>query len=177
MEGYLGEIRLFAGTYAPVGWAFCDGSTLQINQYNALYALLGTLYGGDGVSSFKLPDLRGRVVVSQKQNYPLGGSGGVETVTLTESTMATHQHGMNASTASGNSTSPTGTILAAPVDPTSFGKTINVYVPASAPNLTKQTFPADTLTPSGGNQPHENRMPYVAINYIIALQGIYPTSN
>ncbi|MBS7563834.1 phage tail protein [Mucilaginibacter sp. Bleaf8] len=175
MEPYLGEIRLFPGNYAPVGWLFCNGSIVSIAENDALFTLLGTTYGGDGQTTFGLPDLRGRVVVSQTgSTYPLGNKGGVEQVTLNTAQLPVHNHSFNVSNANGTVSTVTNNFLAAPVDPTTNAKIVNLYLPTATPNLVVQPLLADTLSDAGGNQPHENRMPYLTINYIICTSGIYP---
>ncbi|RYD59408.1 MAG: phage tail protein [Sphingobacteriales bacterium] len=179
MENYLGEIRLFAGTFAPVGWLACDGSLLPISENDALFTLLGTTYGGDGQTTFGLPDLRGRVPVSQGRSttgttYVLGQSAGVETVTLTTAQMPAHQHTFSVSNSPGTQVSASNAYLANPVDPTTNNKTVLFYLPDSVEETIQGLLP-DSLTPAGGSQPHENRMPYTTINYIIATQGIYPS--
>jgi Microcystin-dependent protein len=172
MEWYLGEIRLFGGNFAPQGWYFCDGSLLSIAENDALFALIGTTYGGDGINTFALPDLRGRVPIHQGvnpqsgTNYTIGQKAGSETVTLTQAQLPMHTHVPNASTTSTQS-SPTGAV---------WGQgTINEYVngPASSPvNMSSQTVQA-----VGGNQPHDNMMPYLPLSFIIAYTGIFPTQN
>lgn len=182
MEPILGEVRIFAGTFAPVGWLLCNGQTLSISQNEALYTLLGTTYGGDGITTFGLPDLRGRVLLSQGQsvgsptNYAMGSNGGVEAVTLTTTNMPAHNHTFIASTANGDNTLPSNNFLATPIDPTPAPntKTITLYIPDTAPETVQPLLP-NALTPAGGSQPHENRMPYLTINYIIATQGIFPS--
>ncbi|WP_135556021.1 phage tail protein [Paenibacillus cymbidii] len=168
-DQYLGEIRMFSGNYAPQGWALCNGQLLPINQNEALYALLGTTYGGDGRSTFGLPDLQGRVPVHMGKNpvtgtaYPLGQKAGTETVTLEQSMLPAHTHPVGAQQLAGNSTSPANNIWA-----TSTNK---VYAD-TAPN--GQMDPA-TISSIGGNQPHNNMMPFSTVTFIIALQGNYPS--
>lgn len=179
MDNYIGEIRLFAGTFAPVGWHLCDGSLLSISQNEALFTLIGTTYGGDGQTTFGLPDLRGRVPVhvgrsTSGTQYTLGQSAGVESVTVTTAQMPVHQHTFSVANTPGTQISPNGAYLADPVDPTTNNKTVLFYMPDSA-DETVQALLADSLTPSGGSQPHENRMPFTAVNYIIATEGIWPS--
>lgn len=172
MEPFLGEIRLFAGNYAPSGWAICDGRSLPIADNNALYSLLNTVYGGDGVSTFNLPDLRGRLPVHQGtgpglSSYALGAKAGSETVTLTATQLPSHNHAMLASLDSAQTASPQNNLLAA--------STVSFYSAADSTTLVSM---APTMVAStGGNQPHNNLMPFLCVNYIIALQGIYPTQN
>jgi microcystin-dependent protein len=168
MDPFLGEIRLFPYTFAPRGWAFCNGQILSIAQNTALFSLLGTTYGGDGRTTFGLPDLRGRVAVSSGQGpglspYELGATGGAESVSLTESQMPTHQHHVSVNGASGGSNSPVNRYLGRVAGGTAY---------AAAPN--NRTLNAGAIAPAGGGQPHENRPPHLTLNYCIALEGIYP---
>lgn len=172
MEPFLGEIRLFAGNYAPSGWAICDGRSLPIANNNALYSLLSTIYGGDGVNTFNLPDLRGRLPVHQGTGpglspNSLGAKAGTETVALTPSQLPSHNHAMLASLDGAQTANPQNNVLAA--------STVSFYSAADASTLVGM---ASTMVAStGGSQPHNNLMPYLCVNYIIALQGIYPTQN
>lgn len=168
MEPFLGEIRLFPYTFAPRGWAFCQGQILGIAQNTALFSLLGTTYGGNGQTTFGLPDLRGRVAVSSGQGpglspYSLGQQGGTESVSLTQNQMPLHAHLVNASSVSPNASRPGNAFLAAngPYQAAPDGTTM-------APGMIQGT---------GGNQPHENRQPYTTLNYCIALEGIFPSRN
>ncbi|MBL8295545.1 MAG: phage tail protein [Bryobacterales bacterium] len=170
MDPFLGEIRLFAGNFAPQGWAFCNGALLSIAQNSALFALLGTTYGGDGNTTFALPNLAGRFAMHQGQganfsSRSLGEAVGESQVTLTAAQVGAHSHTANCAT-HGDSTNPQGAVWA--TDPSA---SIAPYSSA-APNA--QMAP---LAQTGAGQPHENRQPYVAINYIIALEGIFPTQN
>jgi microcystin-dependent protein len=172
---YLGELRPFAGNFAPRNWALCNGALLSIAQNNALFALLGTTYGGDGVTTFGLPDLRGRVAISQGQgpgltNRVLGAQGGTETVTLTTQQLPAHTHQAYASAGAAASAQPSGNVPATPGNGGLF------YLPPVS-GQTQQDFPADTIQTAGGSQPHDNIMPILAITYIIALQGIFPSQN
>lgn len=172
MEPFLGEIRLFAGNYAPSGWAICDGRSLPIADNNALYSLLNTVYGGDGVNTFNLPDLRGRIPVHQGtgpglSSYALGAKAGSETITLAPTQLPAHNHAMLASMDSAQTANPQNNLLAA--------STVSFY---SAADSSKLVSMAPTMVAStGGSQPHNNLMPFLCVNYIIALQGIYPTQN
>ncbi|NBA88067.1 phage tail protein [Emticicia sp. CRIBPO] len=182
MDNYVGEIRIFAGNFAPVGWAPCDGRLLSIAEYEVLFNLFGTIYGGDGQHTFGLPDLRGRVVVnagtaSYGGQYNLGVPGGQERVTLKITEMPQHNHNFMVSTMEGNSTTAGNFYYGAPVapaDPPSANKQIVFYQPDTAGEV-KSTFMASTIQPVGGNLPHENRQPYLPITYIVALNGIYPS--
>lgn len=166
-EAFIGEIRIFAGNFAPAGWAFCDGGLLSISEYDALFALIGTTYGGDGINNFGLPDLRGRSAVHAGtartgERYDLGSSGGVEQVTLTPGQMPAHTHTPTTAGAAASS-SPEGTRWAA--------QTANAYS-GDQPNA---QLAGGAVQPVGGSQPHENMPPYLAVSYIISLYGIYPS--
>lgn len=171
MEQFIGEIRMFGGNYAPVGWAFCDGQELSISQNDALFSLIGTTYGGDGVSTFGLPDLRGRIPLHQGVNqatgthYLIGSRSGTETVTLTESELPSHTHRASAYSQAGNAASPANAFWAQ-------GQ-VDQYA-STAPNTTMNP---DGINNVGGNQPHENVMPFLCISFIISLVGIYPSRN
>ncbi len=180
-QPYVGEIRSVGFTFAPPGYFPCDGRLLPIAQYDVLYTLLGTTYGGDGVSTFALPDLRGRMVVHQGSGQGLtprvlGQNSGTEGVTLTTQTIPAHTHTAFATAANGNSASPSGALLAAPVDVTTPATTVTQWVPNTA-SLNLQAIDPTTIQPYGGSQPHENRMSFLTINYIIAWAGIFPSQN
>lgn len=161
---YVGEIRMFAGNFAPAGWAFCEGQLLPISENDTLFTLIGTTYGGDGQSTFALPDMRGRIPVHQGNGFILAETGGVEEVTLTPQQIPVHSHAVQASTAVGSSTSPAGNVLAA-------SGSGNVYRPAPA----SAVMSAQSVWPVGGSQPHTNMQPYLCIDYIISLFGIFPS--
>lgn len=174
---YLGEIRPFAGSFAPRGWHYCDGSLQSIAQYDALYVLLGTTYGGDGQTTFALPDLRGRIALSQGQgpgltNRVLGEVAGTETVTVTAQQMPAHTH-LVVVTASEATTPSTanGVVPAAPKNSGLF------YLPPDVGTQRDCPIETDSITSSGGNEPHNNIMPITAISYIIAMYGIFPSQN
>lgn len=176
---YLGELRFISWNYAPKGWAFCNGQLLPINQNQALFSILGTTYGGDGRTTFALPDLRSRVPMHWG-NSPLSGTGytlgeraGVENVTLSLAQMAPHQHTMSVNNGNGGSTLPTNNYLALPVLVSDNTQVLNAYVP---PGVTPTSF-LPSVGQAGGNQPHTNIAPYLCINVIIALQGIFPSRN
>jgi microcystin-dependent protein len=172
-DSYTGEIRLFAGNYAPDQWAKCEGQALNIQAYPALYSLIGVTYGGDGVSTFKLPDLRGRVPVGMgtptgsPNTYARGTTGGAETVTLTSAQMPAHTHSQMASTGTANTLDPTNAILADP------GDKYDLYITYAANNPTLAMSSA-AITSTGGGQKHSNMMPSTALTYIISLNGLYP---
>jgi microcystin-dependent protein len=162
---YLSEIKLFSLNYVPKGWAECNGQFLPINQNQALFSLLGTRYGGNGQTTFALPDLRGRVPIHFGNVHNLGETGGTESVTLTTQTMPAHTHFVHGSTvASGGSDNPTGRFL---------GSASNLY--HTPVGLT--TMNPGTIGNAGGSQPHENRQPYLTLTFGIALQGIFPSRN
>jgi microcystin-dependent protein len=160
---YVGEIRIFAGNFAPSGWNFCDGSLLSISEFETLFNLIGTTYGGDGVSTFALPDLRSRVPVHQGSGFVIGQNGGEETVTLNTTQIPSHSHLPAANSNPGTQSSPSGAVWAQ--------STLNLYSSA-APNV---TMAASALGSAGGSQPHDNMLPYVGLNYIISLFGIFPS--
>jgi microcystin-dependent protein len=170
-EPYVGEIRMFAGNFPPNGWAICNGQPLPISENDVLFQLIGTTYGGDGQETFNLPDLQSRVPIhmgtgSDGINYQIGDSGGVETVTLSTQQMPNHTHAMIATGSNGGPSTPAGNILANCTG-------VKMFV-ANAP--TSPLNPKTVLS-SGGSQPHENVQPYLAINFIISLFGIFPTQN
>jgi microcystin-dependent protein len=169
MDPFVAEIRPFCFNFAPKGWAFCDGQLLPISQNTALFALLGTYYGGDGKSNFALPNLQDAVPIGQGQGPGLterylGESGGEPYVTLLDSEMPVHQHRVQATSTPADVSSPTADTAIA----RTTGK--SGYAPAAA----MQTLNPMTAGPTGGSQPHNNLMPYVTVNYCIALQGIFP---
>ena len=169
-QPYVGEIRMFAGNFNPSGWMFCDGTTLAISENETLFQLIGTTYGGDGETTFNLPDLRGRVPIHQGTSsasgstYVIGEMGGTETVTLTTQQMPSHNHALVATQNAGTQPNPGGNILANSQGPQ----------PYLQENPDDQ-LNAQAIQPSGGSQPHENLQPYLAINYIISLFGIFPS--
>jgi microcystin-dependent protein len=165
-EAYLGEIRMFAGGFAPVNWAFCDGSLIPIEQNQALYTLIGTIYGGDGTNTFALPDLRGRAPLHKSSTYPIGSNGGVESVTLTSAQLAAHSHAPMASTAAGTASTPADGVWAT-----------STYASFSTAQAPAATMSAQTVAAVGGGQPHDNMMPFVVISYIICTAGLFPSFN
>jgi microcystin-dependent protein len=175
MEPFVGEIITFAGNFAPRGYAFCEGQLLAVSQNDALFSLIGTIYGGDGRTTFGLPDLRGRTPLGQGQGpglseRRLGSKGGVESVTLTENQMPTHGHG-GAPPATNNpaiSSSPEGNVLAKSLD--------EIYGEGTSSTL--RLAPSSTeVSAAGGSRSHNNMPPFLALNYCIALVGIYPSRN
>ena len=176
-DPFLGEIRLFAGNFAPVGWALCDGSILPISQYTAVFSLLGTTYGGNGTSNFALPNLQGTVPIHWGQGAGLssrtiGETGGATSVTLTPSEGASHTHPLLASTGMANTGSPAGSLVAVS-DPTN---PIYVGNPGAAAPL---AFGPQAIGETGAAAPvaHNNMQPYLVVNFCIALQGVFPSRN
>jgi microcystin-dependent protein len=161
---YIGEIRVFAGNFAPVGWLLCQGQLLPIDQYDVLFNLIGTTYGGDGQSTFALPNLASRVPYHQGSGYTLGQMGGTESVTLISQQMPVHSHTATANTPNANQPSPAGNVWGA--------STLSAYTKANGSNC---NLSPQALLPSGGNQPHDNMLPYLCLNFIIATEGIYPS--
>lgn len=171
-ESYVGEIRMFAGSYAPQGWAFCDGSLVSIAENETLFTLIGTTYGGDGINTFGLPDLRGRVPIHQGagpglSTRTIGEAGGAETVTLTVPQIPAHNHAALASNAGGNADTPANNFWSA-------SATTTQYVPGDQANT---AMGASAIVFAGGNQPHDNMLPFTTISFIISLYGIYPSQN
>jgi microcystin-dependent protein len=176
MEPFVGQIQSFGFNFAPRGWAFCNGQLLAISSNTALFSLLGTYYGGNGVSTFALPDLRGRVPIHQGQgpglqNYSIGTQGGFETVTLNGLQMPSHNHlataTIRANSQPGDEDSPEGNYLAAHAGDENYSAAANSNMASNAATVTIQN--------NGGNQPHSNMAPYLVINWCIALFGIYPS--
>lgn len=165
-QPYVGEIRMFAGNFAPNGWLFCEGQILPISEYETLFQLFGTTYGGDGQDTFAMPDLRGRIPIHQGNNFILAETGGVEQVTLTISQIPIHSHPFLATDNNGGSTSPAGSVLAR--NASTDGYTDDTSGGLAALN-------AGSVSTVGGSQPHENMAPYLCVNFIISLYGIYPS--
>jgi microcystin-dependent protein len=163
-QPYVGEIRMFAGNFAPAGWMFCEGQLLPISEYETLFNLIGTTYGGDGQSTFALPDLQGRLPLHQGNGLTLAEIGGAEEITLTVSQIPAHSHPFLGANAVGNDPNPTAHVLAE-------SSAISLYVtgaPAAA-------MAAGSVTATGGSQPHTNFQPYLCVDFIISLFGIFPS--
>jgi microcystin-dependent protein len=172
-DPFIGEIRMFGGNFAPTGWALCNGQLLPISQNTALFSILGTTFGGNGQTTFGLPDLRGRVPMNFGQGpgltpRNLGENGGSETVTLLVTQMPAHTHQANASSANATAPSPQGGVWAQELD--SQGGTGTGYT--GTPNT---TMSPQAIGTAGGGQPHQNLQPYLCVNFIIALNGIFPS--
>ena len=163
-QPYVGEIRMFAGNFAPAGWMFCEGQHLSISENETLFQLIGTTYGGNGQDTFALPDLRGRLPLHMGNGFILAETGGVEEVTLTVSQIPAHSHSLLASTSAGTNTSPVINVLAESV----------VIIPYIEDQANSNMNP-DAVSAVGGSQPHTNFQPYLCINFIISLFGIFPS--
>lgn len=168
-DQFLGEIRIFPFSFPPTGWAFCEGQIMPISQNTALFALLGVTYGGDGMSTFGLPDLRGRAPLQHGQGpglseYPLGDRGGSSNVTLLQHEIPLHTHNIHAAAQSANSRSPEGKVLARSVGGLAWAQPAGAGVPMAY----------QAMTVAGVNEPHNNMQPYLTVNFCIALQGIFP---
>lgn len=172
-DPYIGEIRMFGGNFAPRQWAFCDGQLMPISANNALFSLLGTTYGGDGRTSFGIPDMRGRLPVHEGQGAglsarPMGQRYGQESVTLTSNQIPAHNHDFMVSTSPASLDLPTSAVAA---------KTnVDFYAEISAP-ADQVPFGDNAISPDGGTQAHENRMPALTVSFIIALFGVFPSRN
>ncbi|MFB9266318.1 phage tail protein [Bradyrhizobium erythrophlei] len=173
MDPFVAEIRIFGFNFAPKGWAFCDGQLLPISQNTALFSLLGTTYGGDGKSNFALPNMQGCAPMAPGQGpglslHDLGETGGSDTVTLLQSQMPSHPHSMMAANLPGDQGAPTTT--------RAIARSVNAsaYVAGSNPTPTLGPMNNAMLQPTGGSQPHNNLMPYLTLNFCIAMQGVFP---
>jgi microcystin-dependent protein len=165
-QPYVGEIRMFAGNFAPAGWMFCEGQLLPISEYETLFNLIGTTYGGDGQSTFALPDLRGRIPLHFGNGFTLAETGGVETITLTVSQIPAHSHPFLATANTAASNNPQGNL----------GAVNNVFgvfpYGSDAPRL---NLSPNAISSVGGSQPHDNFQPYLCVDFIISLFGIFPS--
>lgn len=174
MEPYIGDIRIFAGVFSPVSYAFCNGQSIAISENEALYALIGTTYGGDGVNTFNVPSLQGRVPVHRGQapvagssNWVLGMATGTETVTLIQNQLPAHSHSFMVSSSDASATEASGNSIAK-----------GVHYADSTNNPPTGTISAQALQPAAGSGlPHNNMMPYLGVNFIIALLGVFPSRN
>lgn len=164
-QPYIGEIRIFAGTFAPAGWMFAEGQLLPISENDALFNLIGTTYGGDGESTFALPDLRGRLPLHQGNSYVLAQTGGAEEVTLTVNQIPVHSHPLLASNDIPSQSTPGNNVT---------GQAATKLYRAGSPSV---SLNAAAVAPTGGGQPHTNMQPYLCVNFIISLLGVYPSPN
>lgn len=162
-QPYIGEIRMFAGNFAPSGWQFCEGQLLPISENETLFQLIGTTYGGDGESTFALPDLRGRIPIHQGNGFILAETGGAEEITLTVNQIPAHSHPALASNAPATAKSPAGALLAVAQG--------DVYTSS----FTGTNMNAQSIGPTGGSQPHTNFQPYLCVDFIISQFGIFPS--
>ena len=163
-QPYVGEIRMFAGNFAPAGWMFCEGQLLPISENETLFQLIGTTYGGDGESTFALPDLRGRIPLHQGNGFILAETGGTEEITLTVPQIPAHSHPFLASSSPGVSNNAANQL---PSDSPS----INIYIE----DVTSANMAATAMMSTGGSQPHTNFQPYLCVDFIISLFGIFPS--
>jgi microcystin-dependent protein len=163
-QPYVGEIRMFAGNFAPAGWMFCEGQLLPISENETLFTLIGTTYGGDGESTFALPDLRGRIPIHQGNGFILAETGGAEDITLTVSQTPAHSHPLLASTSPGVSSNAQGNAL-------SSSPSILLYIEGQSPDT---DLSPSVVSPVGGSQPHTNFQPYLCVDFIISLFGLFP---
>jgi microcystin-dependent protein len=166
---YIGEIRMFGGSFPPNGWAFCDGQPIPISENDALFVLIGTTYGGDGEETFQLPNLQSRIPIHQGTgadgiNYQMGESAGVESVTLTTQQIPVHNHATQCQTVAGTQSTPTNNVWA--------NSTLNQFN-VNPPNAQMN---AQAIVPAGGSQPHDNMMPFLVVSFIISLFGIFPSN-
>jgi microcystin-dependent protein len=164
-QPYIGEIRMFAGNFAPLGWSFCDGQLLPISENEALFQLIGTTYGGDGESTFCLPDLRGRLPVHQGNGFMLAEPGGAEEITLIVNQIPAHEHPMFASADGANSAQPLNAVI---------GNSSSVKMFMGDPPSPAAMSPV-SIRPTGGSLPHTNFQPYLCVSFIISLFGIFPS--
>jgi microcystin-dependent protein len=163
-QPYVGEIRIFAGNFAPAGWMFCEGQLLPISENETLFQLIGTTYGGDGESTFALPDLRGRVTIHQGNSFILAETGGAEEITLTTQQIPQHSHAFLATTSPGSETNPENNVLAT-------STATKIFRESNANQPMAQVM----VSPVGGSQPHTNFQPYLCLDFIISLFGIFPS--
>ena len=163
-QPYVGEIRMFAGNFAPAGWMFCEGQLLPISENETLFQLIGTTYGGDGQSTFALPDLRGRIPIHQGNGFILAETGGAEEITLTVSQIPAHSHPFLVSTASAAASAPANSLPG-------NSPSVDLYLE----DVTAVNFSPQAIGSVGGSQPHTNFQPYLCVDFIISLFGIFPS--
>ncbi|BCG69819.1 tail Collar domain-containing protein [Mesorhizobium sp. 113-1-2] len=163
-QPYVGEVRMFAGNFAPAGWMFCEGQLLPISENETLFQLIGTTYGGDGESTFALPDLRGRLPLHQGNGFVLAETGGAEEITLTTQQIPAHSHPFLGNIGNGSQASPQGNVLAS-----------STLVKLYALETADAVMATSAISSVGGSQPHTNFQPYLCVNFIISLFGIFPS--
>ena len=163
-QPYVGEIRMFAGNFAPAGWLFCEGQLLPISENESLFQLIGTTYGGDGQSTFALPDLRGRIPLHQGNGFILAETGGAEEITLTVNQIPVHNHAVIVSTTAGTQNAPGNNVPAA-------SPSVTLYIE----DATDNNMASNVIIPVGGSQPHTNFQPYLCVDFIISLFGLFPS--
>jgi len=163
-QPYVGEIRMFAGNFAPAGWMFCEGQLLPISEYETLFNLIGTTYGGDGQSTFALPDLRGRLPLHFGNGFTLAETGGAETITLTVAQIAAHSHALLATSNTGTASGVTNAVVAR-------SPSASIYLE----DVATVNMSASAVSSVGGSQPHNNFQPYLCVDFIISLFGIFPS--
>jgi microcystin-dependent protein len=177
-QPFIGEIRMFGGNFAPAGWALCAGQLMPISENDALFTLIGTTYGGDGQQTFGIPDLQGRVPVHpgtvQTNSFVLGQRAGTETVNLTATEMPSHNHFVNSTGTAGTASTPSNVTIMADEGPAGI---TNVATYRGQDGSTLVQMRNTTVSSAGGNQPHQNMQPYLVVNYIIALFGIFPSQS
>jgi len=163
-QPYVGEIRMFAGNFAPAGWMFCEGQLLPISEFETLFNLIGTTYGGDGQSTFALPDLRGRIPLHFGNGFTLAETGGAEEITLTVSQIPAHSHPLLATANIATQSNPSNNVLAQ-------STLAKMYIA----DVADTALAANSIGPTGGSQPHTNFQPYLCVDFIISLFGIFPS--
>ena len=165
-QPYVGEIRMFAGNFAPAGWMFCEGQLLPISENETLFQLIGTTYGGDGQSTFALPDLRGRLPIHQGNGFILAETGGAEEITLTSAQIPAHTHPLLATADAASSAAPANAV---------FARTALATITPYGSDAPATNLAPSTVGPTGGSQPHTNFQPYLCVDFIISLFGIFPS--
>jgi|ERR1041385_1890910 microcystin-dependent protein len=171
-DPFIGEIRMFGGNFAPAGWMFCSGQLIPISENDAMFNLIGTTYGGDGQATFALPDLQGRVPVHQGSGFIIGQNGGSENVTLSTQQIPQHNHTALTTATAGTTNVPNNTAIFADTGTTGA---ITTYLPFA--NASQQPLLPSVLTNTGGSQPHDNMQPFLVVNFIISMFGIFPSQN
>jgi microcystin-dependent protein len=166
-QPYVGEIRMFAGNFPPAGWMFCQGQLLPISENETLFQLIGTTYGGDGQSTFALPDLRGRLPIHQGNGFILAETGGAEEITLTVQQIPAHSHALLATQNAASGTSPSGNAV--------LGRSVNPAITPYGADAPLTAMSPSSIGPVGGSQPHTNFQPYLCVDFIISLFGIFPS--